>query len=65
MIVDSWIRKVARKKIMSLSIRMKVLPRAGKEVRRKMSSVLIATRKGITKQIVGQREEERREKGQK
>jgi hypothetical protein len=56
---------VAGKRTMPLSILMKVLRRAGKEGQRRMSSVIIATRKDITKQIFGQREEERRERGRK
>ena len=47
---------------MPLSIHMKVLPRAEREGRRKTLNVLTATRRGITKRTVGQREEERRER---
>jgi hypothetical protein len=65
MIVDSLIQKVVRKRKMLLSIPMKVLPRAEEEGRRKMSSVSIATKRGITRRIVGQRVEERQDKGRR
>jgi hypothetical protein len=44
---------------------MKVLPRAEKEGPRRTSNVSIATKRDITKQIVGLREEERRERGRR
>ena len=56
---------MARKRTMLLSIHMKVLPRARREGQRKTLNFLTATRRGITKRTVGQREEERRERGQR
>jgi hypothetical protein len=53
---------MARKTTTLPSIPTRVLPKAAKEGQRKMSNVIIATRKGIIKQIVGQREEERRDR---
>ena len=42
---------------------MNVLPRAKEEGQRRMLNVSIAIKMGIARQIVGQREEERKDEG--